>query len=91
MHLVVGFSSKARRTKGSGMALFKLRKEINYQPRIQYSEPALRAYWLKFSTLIASLPGHGTTLPVSCHAVVAAHTEDLKGLTTGTYNHALGL
>ena len=30
-------------------------------------------------------------LSVSCHAVVVAHTEELEGLTTGTYNHILGL
>ena len=30
-------------------------------------------------------------LPVSCHAVVAAHTEELERLTTRIYNHVLGL
>ena len=28
---------------------------------------------------------------VSCHVVVAAHIEELEGLTTRMYNHALGL
>ena len=28
---------------------------------------------------------------VSSHAVVAAHIEELEGLTTGIYNHALVL
>ena len=28
---------------------------------------------------------------VSCHAVVAAHIEELEGLTTRIYNYVLGL
>ena len=39
-----------------------------------------------------SFPSPGThQLSVSCHAVAAAHTEELEGLTTRIYNHALGL
>ena len=37
------------------------------------------------------LPGHRATPPVCCHAVAAAHTEELEGLTTRIYNYALGL
>ena len=28
---------------------------------------------------------------MSCHAVTVAHIEELEGLTTMIYNHALGL
>ena len=28
---------------------------------------------------------------VSCHAVVVAHIEELEGLTTRIYSHAMGL
>ena len=60
-------------------------------------EPALVVWWFKFSALTASAaqvcfpvmePHH---LSVSCHAVTVAHIEELEGLTTRIYNHALGL
>ena len=60
-------------------------------------EPAVMAYWLKFSALTTSVarvhflvkePHH---LSVSFHAVAVAHMEELEGLTTRIYNHALEL
>ena len=50
------------------------------------------AWWFKFSMLHFSSPGpvpyHSS---VSNHAVVAAHTEELEGLTTSIHNYVLGL
>ena len=62
-------------------------------------ESALMALWLKFSALTASVGWVRFPVSVaeSCHptvtclAVAAAHTEELEGLTSRTYNHALGL
>ena len=39
----------------------------------------------------ASWSQNHTTLSGSCHAVVAAHIEELEQLTTRIYNHVLGL
>ena len=53
-------------------------------------------WWLKLSAFTALVawvhfpiiePHHPS---VSCHAVVVVHTEELEGLTTRIYNHALG-
>ena len=41
--------------------------------------------WVRF--LVAE-PQHPS---VSCHAVVVVHLEELEGLTTRIYNHALGI
>ena len=61
------------------------------------SEPALKASWLVAGTLTASaaqvqfLVVEPHCCSVSSHAVAAAHTEELEGLTTRIYTHALGL
>ena len=63
----------------------------------QAAKAALMAQWLEFGALTASAtqvhlpvvePHHPS---VSCRAVVVAHMEELEGLTTRIYNHALGL
>ena len=41
--------------------------------------------WVRFPV---AEPHH---LSVSCHAVAAVHIEELEGLTTRIYNHAVGL
>ena len=45
----------------------------------------------QFGSLNCSLVAEPHQLSVSCHAVAAAHIEELEGLTTRIYNHAVGL
>ena len=65
--------------------------------KILFMEPALMAWWLKFSSLTTSVawvwflvtePHH---LSIGSHAVVAAHIKELEGPATRIYNYVVRL